>query len=360
MRILHIITSLRIGGAEHLLVDLLPQLSVHGHAVEVLAFDGTKTGFYERLEQAGIPIHFFGIGYGEMYNPLNYFRLKRFFSQHTYDIVHTHNTPCQLLVAMLKRHFSLNLVTTEHNTTNRRRKWSWLRPMDRWMYRQYGAVICVSEKTKTNLIQSLGDKDLEERIHLVYNGVQLANYHSSANHNKESEKQVLMVAGFRTQKDQPTLIRAFKLLPEDYHLILVGDGPCRKACETLAESLNIAHRVTFTGVRTDVPELLAKAEVVVLSSHYEGMPLACIEAMAAGKPVIASAVDGLQEVVEGAGLLFPHQDAQQLETLIERICTDDALRAEVARKCLARASQYDLTRMVEAYLKIYEAQPLRL
>jgi glycosyltransferase involved in cell wall biosynthesis len=353
-----------MGGAEHLLVDLLPQLMKSGHQVDLLLLDGTKTPFYQQLEEARIPIYTLGEGINHLYQPIYYFRLRHFLRQHSYDVIHTHNTPAQWWMAWMRKRFYL--VTTEHSTTNRRREKGLFHLIDRWMYHRYDRIVCVSEVVRKNLLTSLNQGSVEDRVTVIPNGVSLARFSTVASNNTGMQcsfpiiHQIVMVASMSTPKDQPTLIRAFKLLPEDYHLILVGDGPCRKACETLAQSLHIAHRVTFTGVRTDVPELLAKAEVVVLSSHYEGMPLACIEAMAAGKPVIASAVDGLQEVVEGAGLLFPHQDAQRLATLIERICTDDALRAEVVRKCLARASQYDLTRMVEAYLKIYEAQTLRL
>jgi glycosyltransferase involved in cell wall biosynthesis len=162
-----------------------------------------------------------------------------------------------------------------------------------------------------------------------------------------------MVAGFRTQKDQPTLIRAISLLPKDYHLLLVGDGPKRKSCEELTDTLGIADRVTFAGVRTDIPQLLADADVAIISSHYEGMPLACIEAMAAGKPLIASDVDGIHEVVADAGLLFPHQDAKRLASLIEQVCSDESIRTKVIKKCLKRAELYDLSQMIEDYLTIY-------
>jgi glycosyltransferase involved in cell wall biosynthesis len=353
MKILHVITSLRTGGAEHLLVDLLPRLRECGHSVEVLIFDGTRTPFYEQLEKLGVKIYVLGTGYGEMYNPLNYFRLRRFFSKHVYDVVHTHNTPCQLLVAMLRSKYSLRLVTTEHNSTNRRRGWSWYRWIDRWMYRQYDAVACVSDMVRMNLVRSLGDKDFEERLHLIYNGVHMELYKALPKRSVGKTRCIIMVAGFRTQKDQPTLIRAVSVLPNEYRLVLVGNGPCRRSCEELAVSLGVAERVTFAGERTDIPQLLANADVAVLSSHYEGLPLTAIEAMAAGVPLIASDVDGVHEVVEGAGLLFPHQDFRRLAELIENVCANEELRRNVSAKCSKRAEKYDIANTVKAYNEIY-------
>ena len=96
MRILHVITSLQTGGAEHLMVDLLPLLRSNGkNTVELLLFDGRRTPFMEELESRGILIH--KLGYGvNVYNPANIFKLIRYMGQ--YDIIHTHNTACQLFV----------------------------------------------------------------------------------------------------------------------------------------------------------------------------------------------------------------------------------------------------------------------
>ncbi len=353
MKILYVITSLRTGGAERLLMDILPAMRDYGHEVEVLVFDGTATPFREQLEAIGIKVYAFSVGYYQMYNPLHYFRLRRFFAHHTYDIIHTNNTQCQLLVAMLHSKLPSRLVTTEHNTTNHRRCWSWYRKIDRWMYRQYDAIICVSDWVKNNLVNSLGDKAAEGRLHLVYNGVQTALYKSVPAKAPEDVKTIIMVAGFRAQKDQPTLIRAMSLLPENYQLLLVGDGLCWQSCRELAKSVGVADKILFTGDRTDIPQLLAQSDVAVLSSHFEGLPLTAIEAMAAGRPLIASDVDGIRQVVDGAGLLFPHQDYHKLAELIERVCTDDELRNTIIARSRDRAFLFDISNTIKAYNKIY-------
>lgn len=95
MRVLHIITSLRIGGAEHLLVELLPRLRQRGIDVELLLFDGTRTSFYEQLKHRGIQIYSLGKGIQAMHNPLLIFKLRKFLKKR-YDVIHTHNTPCQV------------------------------------------------------------------------------------------------------------------------------------------------------------------------------------------------------------------------------------------------------------------------
>lgn len=97
MKILHVITSLYTGGAEKLMVDLLPRMQKKGHQVELCIFDGTRTPFFVQLENSGIKIHWFRKG-GSVYNPLNVYRLWRLMCK-GWDIVHTHNTAPQLFAA---------------------------------------------------------------------------------------------------------------------------------------------------------------------------------------------------------------------------------------------------------------------
>ena len=119
MKILHVITSLSTGGAEHLLVDMLPRLRDMGHIVEVAVFKSKRTTFYEQIEQAGIKIYGFSEEEG-FYNLKHIFRLKKLMKE--FDIVHTHNTACQMFAAIGKSK-NVKLVTTEHSTSTRRRKY---------------------------------------------------------------------------------------------------------------------------------------------------------------------------------------------------------------------------------------------
>ena len=348
MRILHVITSLRTGGAEKLMVDLLPRLRDYGNEVELLLFDGTRTPFYEELEREGIKIHSLSAG-GNVYNPLNIFRLRKYLKR--YDIVHTHNTACQLFAAACRVLCSVVLVTTEHNTSNRRRDWRWYKPLDRWMYAQYDRVICISDQALSSLEEFHGksDKNL-----VVYNGVNLDKYLNPIKDvSGRREYTISMVAGFRYQKDHETLIRACALLPDNYRLRLVGDGERRGLLEQLVAELGIGARVEFTGLRSDIPELLAESDINVLSSHFEGLSLSSIEGMAAGRPFIASDVNGLREIVKGHGILFPRGDAEALADEIRKLCENPEHYTHVAAACQEKARQYDIAIMAQKYNDVY-------
>lgn len=356
MRILHIITSLNIGGAEKLMVDLLPKLKAKGVDAELLLFVGNRTMFYEQLEKENVKIHVFSEK-GSVYNIIHVLKLYRFLKNNHFDIIHTHNTAPQIFAAIISVFRDLKLVTTEHNTDNRRRSMRWYRPIDVWMYGRYSRIISISDAADINLKQYLHVIDDSDKFKIVYNGVDVSRFENALpNPEFQSSKKIIsMVAGFRYQKDQDTLIKAFSLLPKnEYELWLVGDGERRRDLEAFAVSERVCDGVKFWGVRQDVPSILKSSDVIVMSSHFEGLSLSNIEGMSVGKPFVASDVDGLHEMTEGAGLLFKHGDYRELADIIMKLTEDKDLYNEVAERCLNRARQYDISRMVDGYISVYQ------
>jgi glycosyltransferase involved in cell wall biosynthesis len=168
------------------------------------------------------------------------------------------------------------------------------------------------------------------------------------------EKLIIQVSRFIYPKDQKTLIKALKLLPAYIKLLLVGDGDQRKDCEDLVVQLGLEKRVAFLGVRLDVPELLKAADVVVLSSDFEGLSLSSIEGMASGRPFLASDVPGLTEIVKGAGILFPRGNFEKLAEEILNLLSDADYYDEISENCMARAKHYNLNNMVDQYIELYK------
>ena len=162
-----------------------------------------------------------------------------------------------------------------------------------------------------------------------------------------------MVSRFVASKDQMTVLRAMRLLPNDIQLILVGDGENLEACKTFAERQGLSDRIQFAGNQSDVKAWIAKADVGIQSSKWEGFGLTAVELMAAGKPVVATDVEGLRQVVEGAGLLFPVGDEERLATMGTRLLDDESYYKQIAGKCSERAKLYDIHVTVDQYLEIY-------
>lgn len=336
------------------MVELARRHQANGNEVEVLLFDGTRTSLFEELEAYGIPVHALGKGSAAMSNPFLLPALNRFLRKHPFDIVHAHNTSCQFLTAMIP---ALTRVTTEHGTINRRRNWRWFKPLDRWMYGRYHRIVCVGEETRKTLSAWLNRPELDKKMTVIPNGIDLQRIITArpAEDICVGPYKILMVSAFRPEKDQQTLIRAFEHLPKNYQLFLAGGAETPENlrimddCKTLAKG----HSVHFLGVRSDVPNLLAAADAVVLSSKHEGMSLSLLEAMAAGKPLIASDVPGVHDLVSGAGLLFPFGDDRRLAELIRQVCEDPSFAAGVGAKCRARAADYDVAETARRYLQEY-------
>ncbi len=353
MKILHVITDLDTGGAEKLMVDLLPRMAARGHEVELCVFNGSPTPLLEAIRSRGITVHSLGLE-RNYYSPKHIAQLARL--ARNYDIVHTHNTAPQLFGAIASFFFRAKLFTTEHTTTSHHRVW-WYRPVERQMYRRYDRVICISEAAKASMQEVAGKERPSATV--IPNGIDLDIFRKAEPVDKASintsqqSRVILMVGRYSYQKDQATIIRAMKELPADTELWLAGYGETQPQLEALTLELGLNDRVHLLGMRSDVPSLLRAADIVVQSSHIEGFGLAAVEAMAAGVPVVASDVEGLAQVVDGAGLLFEHENHHQLAMHISRLLADPSLRNRLIEKGLARAAGYGIDRMTDAYLKAY-------
>ena len=364
MKILHVITSLQTGGAETLVVSLMPRFRALGHEVGVVVFNGERTALMERLERECPQCKIFRLG-TSYYNPWYIVKLIRIMRK--YDVVHTHNSSPQLFAAIANVFCHKRLVTTEHNTNNRKRGNTILSMIDKWMYPQYDKVICISDQAEENLREYLAyprplpkgkgnECSHPDNICTIYNGVDVEAIHLAqpVKELKGDKFVVVMVAGFRPQKDQDTLVKAMALLPKDqYELWLVGTGVRVESLKLKVESLGLQDNVKFLGLRTDVPNILKTADVVVMSTHYEGLSLSNIEGMAAGKPFVASDVEGIREVTQGYGILFPHEDAEALAKIIQHLHDNPSYYKEIANNCYKRAKQFDLSTMVSRYSDIY-------
>jgi glycosyltransferase involved in cell wall biosynthesis len=140
------------------------------------------------------------------------------------------------------------------------------------------------------------------------------------------------------------------------HVVIVGDGDQRDALKAQAAALGIAARVTLAGHRADVPALLGAIDVFAISSTYEGTPLALFEAMAAGKAIVSTAVDGCREVLEDGvtALLVPPRDGASLAAALGRVVDDAALRRSLADNARKASTRYDIRTCVAGMEALYD------
>lgn len=359
MKVLHIINSLETGGAEKLIVETLPLYAEQGMTADLLLLNGTKHPFLQEL--AGKKCcQIFMLGTSSVYHPKNIFGIIPYLKK--YDIVHVHLFPAQYYAVMAKiiSGAKTKLVFTEHNGTNRRLNNFWFSLIDKQIYKFYTRTICITKEIKNILVSHSGLP--EKRFPLIRNGVNLNKIITAVAHSREalhlsisSEDTILIqIAAFREQKEQKTLIKAMMLLPADFKLLLVGDGALKEDHEKLVVDLGMQRRVFFLGVRMDIPQLLKTADIVVLSSKYEGLSLSSIEGMACEKPFVASDVPGLTEIVQDAGILFPLGDQKKLAEELLRLATDQDYYEKIALQCMLRSKDFDITKMVDQHVVLYQ------
>jgi len=167
---------------------------------------------------------------------------------------------------------------------------------------------------------------------------------------------VLTVARLDKQKGHSYLLEAAALVPEAM-FVLVGEGPERSALEAQASILGLSNRVVFLGYRDDVSDLLASCDVFVLPSLFEGLPLSVLEAMAAGKPVVATDIGGTNEAVKHGetGLLVPSADPESLARAIRTVLFDPVLSQRLGSAGRARVHQeFSAETMVQRIAEIYD------
>lgn len=348
MKILHVISSLEVGGAQRLLSDVLP-LMAKEHEVSLLVNEEVDNDFSSKVKASGVKI--LNCGCLQLHSPKNILRIAKIAKG--YDIIHVHLFPTVYWAAFASILTTMNLVYTEHSTSNRRRgKW-YFRPIEKFVYSRYKKVISISQQTQDALTGWLKAKKEDSRFVVINNGVNLAEFQGLKKENVYPYT-LIMVSRFADSKDQKTVIRGMLQLPKEVHVIFVGDGENMAACKSYTKELGLTERVHFVGKQSNVASWIAKADIGVQSSNWEGFGLTAVELMAAGKPVVATNVEGLRQVVEGAGELFPKGDDKELSSIIMKMLQDKDYYNHLTRKCLERAQKYDIKEMYEKYIRVYK------
>ena len=138
-------------------------------------------------------------------------------------------------------------------------------------------------------------------------------------------------------------------------LRLVGDVENLEHCKQVAKECGVEGRVQFLGARSDVADLIAESYIGIQSSNWEGFGLTAVEIMACGKPIIATDVDGLKQVVEGAGLLFSVGDYIALSNIVNELLNNKANYDKMVMVSKERAAKYDISQTVGKYIDTYKS-----
>lgn len=362
-RVLHLRNSDRLGGPERLLLEQAARPTVTRPVVATFARPGATNPFAEALVARGVETVV--VEQAGSYDPRIVGRVRRVIARTGAQVLVGHDYKANLVLAAAARGTGIPRAAVVHGYTAEDRKVAAFEAVDRRLLRRVAAVVAVSAATRDALRDAGVPAD---RLHLVENAIDVDRVAAEAAAGRdavrrawalaEGERAVVALGRFSPEKGHATLVDAFRTVVADVptaRLVLVGDGVLEADLRRAAAALP-AGCVVFAGWRTDPARCLGAADVFVLPSLREGLPLAVLEAMAAGVPVCATAVGGVPEALDGGacGVLVAPGDAPGLADALRRLLRspDEAGRWAAAARARVRA-RYDAAPQAAALERLW-------
>jgi len=362
LRVLALIKGLGPGGAEKLLVSGARVRDREAFDYEVAYLLPWKTEFVADLEALGVRTRCFGNRHAQDLRWL--LRLRRLLGSEHYDVVHLHSPyvagVARLVVRTMRASHRPKVVSTEHNVWSRYTRAT--RALNTVTFPLGDAWLSVSDEVRASI-----SRRLRTRVEVVVHGIVLGDVAPSADLHESVRAElgigpgdvvVATVANFRAQKAYPDLLAAARLLADrnvPARFVIIGQGPLEGEIRALRASLGLEHSVELLGFRPDVLRVLAGCDLFALASHYEGYPIAIMEALAVGLPIVATSVggvpDGVRDGVEG--LLVPPKRPDLLAGAIEALVRDPQRRAAMGAAAAERGRGYDIAGAVRRIEQIY-------
>ena len=351
MKIIQILPAFHLAGAESMCESLTYALKRLGHSVIVVSLYDCHTAITERLEDAGIDIRYLNKSSGFDFSLFK--KLYRLLKNEKPDVVHTHLytikylLPVSLLLKIkCKIHTVHSIAQKEANIFDK------IINFIAYKFCSYYPV-GISPIVHKTIKQVYKVKDAG----LVYNGSDISKAKPKSNVEFSDLINIIHVGRFMQVKNHDGIIRAFSKLSEKYsnlHLDFYGQGELEEDSRILASELGLDDKITFHGVTDDVYSALTKSDIFILCSHYEGMPITIIEAMATGLPIVATAVGGVVDMVEdGVSGLLCMDDIDDIAEKISHMIEDKDLRQSCSQNARVKAYEFSSDNMAKGYIDIY-------
>lgn len=361
MRVLHIIESLEFGGAEKVVISIANAMASR-HSVEICC-----------LKQVGSlgndvdpTIRILCMNKAEGNDFILPFRLAKLLRQGGYDVVHTHNWGSFLEGALAGILAGTRvLVHTVHGPYTEYSS-SWLSQvkralrhfLERLLSRRFRRIVAVSDSIKDYISESIAIPT--SRLMTIHNGIPAhQDDHKGRMTHDDHKVRFITVGRLAAIKNHAMMLEAFAELLKSNpqaNLTIVGDGPERAAIELRLENLGIANNVKLAGFQSDVTSFLDQADVFLLTSNYEGISIALLEAMRSGLPAICTSVGGIPETVidSESGILVPAGDVTALARAMSELANSPSKRKQFGESARKRFNiEFSQDTMVSRYESLY-------
>jgi len=368
--IIWMIDGLGPGGAEQLMLSILKSLKEEGLNIRVCALQ-IKSGnpVSAELNRIGLPVDLVPIP--NLRHPLNLLRILRYLLEHRPQILHTQLEFSDILGTLAAKLLGIPTISTLHtlDEPDENRTGSW-RLRIRWMILKKftDRIIAVSEKTRIHHIKA--GKLPSQKIVTIYNGIEISRFTNYSKDDRENtrkslglhanNKVIATVAVLRQPKGIQYMLEAIPEILKDIpnaNYLIVGDGAYKPQLLELVDALGIQEHVTFAGHRTDIPEILNVCDLFVLPTLIDALPTVLIEALAASKPIIATNVGGIPEIIEDQnnGILVPPGNHYKLADACVKLLRDQTYSSRLSLAGLQVAQQrFDVPIQTRQIIKNYE------
>ena len=360
-RVMHLIWSLDLGGAEQVVMNLVSGLDRHFFEPVVCCLND-KGRYAFQVEQEGIRV--IAMQKQPKFDPLLIPRLVRLIKREKIDLVHTHLFTSNLWGRIAALLAGVPVISTEHGMDVWRKRFHWT--LDTWLARINRRVIFVSEGVKR--FYSDRNPSINGKGRVLYNGIDVARFKKPKgtglllkNWGIQGSPRVIGTVGrLVPEKSQVDFIEAIQVLREEGEEViglLIGEGELEANLRKRVREASLENQMIFAGFRKDIADLYSVMDVFVICSTREGFPVTVLEAMAAGVPIVATQVGGILESIRDneEGLLVPPGDSMALAQAIARILKDPGLRERLVQNAKARVEkEFSLGKMVRNHEALYQ------
>lgn len=354
MKIMQVIPYFCFGGAETMCENLTYALMEQGHQVTVVSLFGDRTPISQRMEAAGVKLIYLDKKMGLDVSMVP--KLVRVMKAERPEVVHTHLDVIKYAVAAAKITGVKKCIHTVHNVAEEEAEGLAQKLINKFYFSLgWSSPVALSPKVQKTILDFYGLP--ENRVPVIFNGIDLSRCHVKSDYTAGDPVTLIHVGRFNHQKNHRGLLDAFSMLLQqqpDCRLRLLGDGELREETEAYARELGIWEKVDFLGSQSNVYPFLHDADVFLLPSHFEGMPMTIIEAMGTGLPVVASQVGGVPDMLrqDVSGLLVPC-DAKAVCDACARLVQDQELRRKLGENARTDSERFSAGYMARRYCEEY-------
>lgn len=353
MKVLQIIPMFKLAGAETMCENLCKALQNQGCDVVAVSLYTEHTPITDRLENAGIKVIYLGKRRGFDFSI--FVKLYQLMKKERPEVVHTHIYAARYALPVAAFCGIPKKIHTVHNIAQQEQAKAG-KIVNKFMFKHCGVVpAALSEEVKKTVEEVY--KLSAEKIPVIFNGVDLSNCKVKEDYTKRDEFKIVHIGRFMDVKNHAMILKTFALFAKqhtDAKLQLIGDGELRKDMEQLAQELGVENSVEFAGLQSNVYPWLHDADIFILPSKFEGMPMTLIEAMGTGLPIIASAVGGVPDMLtDGENAMLIKPESKQLLASLEMLYYDESIRRVLGQKALQRSLAFSSETMAQRYIEIY-------